>query len=75
MIMGVFQRLAEFLGHAYVLVRADDDVEFWVLSSTMQTHDFEAPPPSIPWYGLSYDLCVYQSLMCHRIVDSHGPVG
>ena len=71
MIMGVFQRLGENLGHAYVLVRADDVVEFWVLSSIMQTDDFKTPPPSIPWYGLSYDLRMYQSLMCDRVVDSH----
>ena len=38
MIMGVFQRLGEILGHVYVLVRVDDVVEFWVLSSTLQTH-------------------------------------
>jgi hypothetical protein len=73
--MGVFQRLAEFLGHTFFLVRVDDIVEFWVLSSTMHTHDFKSPAPSITWYGLLYDLRVYQSLMCDRIVNSHCPVG
>ncbi len=62
MFMGMFQRLGEISRDVFFLVRSDDTVGFWVfdgvLLSAMHPLEIKTPPPKIPWYGLSYDLCV-----------------